>query len=388
MKLAYVFMNYSAPSEVFGRVEIKSLKDKGIDVQCFSIFSKFKGAVDEKNDCNYIKTYRQLIAIFKSCFDIKFLFSLMTFCLKVSKTKKELFKNIVIIPRALALTADIKKCNPDVVHLFWGHYPSLLIYLLKYKGCSAKFSVFVGAYDLESGLGIMEWGVNNADIVFTHANHNKTLISKFYDGHVNVLYRGIKISNNIKIKNTVNNDFDFISVGRLDYSKRPDLVLSTYRYILDRIDVFPNLTFCGNGEMKERLSQSVIESGLENTVEFKGHLNQSELFEIVSDSDFMLFASEQKSERLPNSVKECMNLGCIPLVSNTPGIEELIESGVNGFIVDFNDPESIFDVISIMLREPEKIVEIKSNAKNKVNEFFDVDKLADQRIELYKEVLK
>lgn len=387
MKLAYVFMNYLAPSEVFGRVEINSLKAKDVNVQCFSIFSKFKH-LDKKNDCTYIDIYGQLFSILKLFLDVKLFFGLMAFCFTVSKTKKELLKNIIIIPRSLVLAENIMKDNPDVVHLFWGHYPSLLIYLLKHKGCSAKYSVFVGAYDLESGLGIMEWGVNNADVVFTHAKYNKELISKFFDGHINVLYRGIKISNDVEVKNTLNNDFNFISVGRLDYSKRPDLVLNAYCYILDRTDISPTLTFCGGGSMKEELEESARKFSLESTVNFKGHLEQSELFEIVSNSDFMLFASEQKSERLPNSVKECMNLGCIPLVSKTPGIEELVKNGVNGFIVDFNAPDSIYGIISTITKDPKKIVELKKNAKNTVNDLFDVDKLAEERIRLYKEVLK
>lgn len=387
MKVAYVFMNYSAPSEVFGKVEVEALKRKNVAVKCFSILSKFKKKTKEVNECYFVDLFTQLVTILKFVININLLITTLQFCINVSKNKKEILKNILILFRILAIIEKIEKFNPDIVHLFWGHYPSLLIFLLKAKGCDSKISIFVGAYDLESGLGIMEWGVNNADIVFTHAVHNKKMISTFYKGTINVLYRGIKISNNIESKVTTSK-VRFISVGRLDYSKRPDLVLKSFSHLIKEVGYQPELIFFGDGEMRNTLEKSVRDFNLSSSVTFYGHLSQKELFNFISSSDFMLFASEQKSERLPNSVKECMNLGCIPIVSKTSGIEELVLNKVNGFIVDFSDVKNISNIITETLNSPEKIKILKENAKSTVKELFDVDKLTDKRIELYNKVIK
>ena len=54
----------------------------------------------------------------------------------------------------------------------------------------------------------------------------------------------------------------------------------------------------------------------------------------MAESDIFLFLSSKAGERLPNVVKEAMLSGCICIVSNTPGIDELIEDGKTGFIID------------------------------------------------------
>ena len=88
-------------------------------------------------------------------------------------------------------------------------------------------------------------------------------------------------------------------------------------------------------------------------------------------SDIFLFLSSKAGERLPNVVKEAMLSGCICIVSNTPGIDELIEDGKTGFIIEENKYDLIPNLIS-SLNEIKK-EEIRANAKEFILKNFDVE---------------
>ena len=55
---------------------------------------------------------------------------------------------IALIPMSFYMFEKLKKEKPDIVHLFWGHYPSLVGYLVKKNMPDTKLSQFLGAYDL------------------------------------------------------------------------------------------------------------------------------------------------------------------------------------------------------------------------------------------------
>ena len=41
-----------------------------------------------------------------------------------------MLKSVVFVPRSLDLLASVRARRPDVVHLFWGHYPAIVGYLV------------------------------------------------------------------------------------------------------------------------------------------------------------------------------------------------------------------------------------------------------------------
>ncbi len=64
----------------------------------------------------------------------------------------------------------------------------------------------------------------------------------------------------------------------------------------------------------------------------------------------------------PNSVLEAMALGCLPVVGNIESLREWIKDGVNGLLVDSNDPGSVAHGIIRGLRD--KDLQQESNEKN------------------------
>ena len=77
-----------------------------------------------------------------------------------------------------------------------------------------------------------------------------------------------------------------------------------------------------------------------------------------------------------------MLAGCICIVSNTPGIDELIEDGKTGFIIEENNYDLIPNLIS-SLNEIKK-EEIRANAKEFIIKNFDVELSMKKYINIWK----
>lgn len=277
----------------------------------------------------------------------------------------------------------------DMWHLFWGHYPSVLLWLAKYHGLPQKISIFTGAYDLVGMSGIMKWGVNNADLVFTHAACNIHSIQTFFNGPVHLSYRGVNLQaiKHAKSSESKNSSIKICFAGRLITSKKADLVLEVYQKFSRVSSVPSELHFFGEGPEEADLKSLSKTLEIDDSVHFHGHVPQSIMFEMYNGFDFIIFPSQHISERLPNAVKEAMAHGIIPICSYTPGIDELVIHEVNGYILDKFTTESCFKLLDEIIQNKKNIQVVSENARNQIKMAFDVDKISSDKIKLFKGVI-
>lgn len=378
MKIAYIFMNYPVPSEAFARVEVKAMsKISQVVPICLNKQRKDNGIDDE---CKYINV-RDMFIILTCLRFYLFFFSFFKFSFNVAESKKEFLFLIALYPRLFFTAKFIDQQKFDIVHCFWGHYPSAVFWFLDKFNSKAKYSSFTGAYDLVGNTGIMKWGINHANVVSTHAKYNINDIRKFFEGKVNVFYRGINTSINLSSDKS-SDCIDICYSGRMIKSKKPDLILDIVEYLIYMRGLKVKLHLFGKGPMLPFLEQKIVESNLSEYVVLHGHIKQEDMFKIISGSHFMLFPSSHVSERLPNAVKEAMNLGVIPIVDYTPGIDELVIHNVNGFIVNGFNVESVSEMICKGFNEL-----MSDKAVKYVSSNFDVNVISKVRISEFSKVI-
>ena len=90
--------------------------------------------------------------------------------------------------------------------------------------------------------------------------------------------------------------------------------------------------------------------------------------------------SRSPSERLPNVLKEAMLRRCLCLSTRTAGIEELIEDGVSGILVDYGDIETAAARLKGALADPQANARITTASQGKIARDFDVDRLMAERL--------
>lgn len=81
------------------------------------------------------------------------------------------------------------------------------------------------------------------------------------------------------------------------------------------------------------------------------------------------------------SMLESMATGCLVLGSKTPPVEEVIQDGVNGLLVDFFDLEAIATRMEEVLDHPEQMASMRRQARETVLERFDLAQLLPLHLE-------
>ena len=374
-------MQFPAPSETFASSDIQNLNRLNSNVTVYSLKSKhnnFYKMIDDRKlqnisifTCEVKENILGLIEIIKS----PFLFISLLFWLIKNDLRKtgHFIRCFALIPASFYILSQLKKQKPDVVHLFWGHYPSLVGFLVKKVLKDSKISMFLGAYDLEYNLNISKNLAKNADFIFTHAKANIPQLNKMNikTDRINVIHRGINIKDlSLVIENIHKKNNQIICAGRFLPDKGFDKVIDIFSKLHKNINT-SKLVLVGYGSAQSDLEKQTIDLKIESNVTFTGYLSQNDVLKFMAESDIFLFLSSKAGERLPNVVKEAMLAGCICIVSNTPGIDELIEDGKTGFIIEENNYDLIPNLIS-SLNEIKK-EEIRANAKEFILKNFDVE---------------
>ena len=129
---------------------------------------------------------------------------------------------------------------------------------------------------------------------------------------------------------------DLILVGRLAPIKRIDVFLRAVRLVAEER---PGLSavIVGDGVLRELLERLTRELGIERQVRLVGRqdnvsqwLRQAKLFVLSSDS-----------EGLSLALMEAMMSGLPAIVSNVGDLPDLVDDGVNGYLVERRSPEEL-----------------------------------------------
>ena len=139
MKVAYITIQFPNIAETFASTDIGSLRNIGVYVSVFSMRCKHKDndrMIKERNldklsiyHCNFSNIFSGLW--FGIC-HIQIFIMTALFIIKCDPFNyKENLKMLSLLPSTFYICKKLKKNPPDIVHLFWGHYPSLVLYVLR-----------------------------------------------------------------------------------------------------------------------------------------------------------------------------------------------------------------------------------------------------------------
>jgi glycosyltransferase involved in cell wall biosynthesis len=127
-----------------------------------------------------------------------------------------------------------------------------------------------------------------------------------------------------------------IVIGSLFFMKGQDICLKALALVREYCpDV--RLTLVGEGYYENELKLLAHSLGIENCVIFTGYCDQ--IPKILKKHSIGILTS--RKEGLPNCVQEYMAVGLPVIVSDLPGIRELVDDGASGFIVPQESPEKL-----------------------------------------------
>lgn len=162
-------------------------------------------------------------------------------------------------------------------------------------------------------------------------------------------------------------DIAVFYVGRLSEEKNPNVFLDAAEKIIKDTSANTNIKFVmiGDGGMKKEIEEQ-IESIGSDRIQYLGY--QSAIAHYLSAAD--VFVLPSSIEGFPLSILEAMAMKVVVVASNVGAVADVIESGVDGFVVTPGSKEEIADALKKLSSDTELMKDMKSRSRNKVESLY------------------
>ena len=143
----------------------------------------------------------------------------------------------------------------------------------------------------------------------------------------------------------------------------------------------------GTGDKKDRLQRQVKQYGIEDHVEFLGHVSDERLQNELSEAAVFVLpcviAEDGDRDAMPVVLKEAMASETACVSTTVSAIPELIRDGHDGLLVPEKEPDELASAIQELLDNPEKRKAIAANGRETVHNKFDIYESVDTLTEVF-----
>lgn len=221
--------------------------------------------------------------------------------------------------------------------------------------------------------------------VVLSSNYVKTLTAHLLDGK-DWEKKVVAIPNPLSVAETQNVPVEkeniLLFVGRMCLTqKRPDLMLRVWKLLEDK---FPNwrLEMLGSGDDDVEIKQLARELNLQRVC-FRGFTDAIPFFE---KSPILCMTSS--NEGFPMVLAEASSFNCVPVAFDSfLTAHDILENNKNGFLVPAFDLEKYAKTLEKLMTD-HALRERLANAARENAKRFEIDKICEQWLKLFNEVLK
>jgi glycosyltransferase involved in cell wall biosynthesis len=163
------------------------------------------------------------------------------------------------------------------------------------------------------------------------------------------------------------NCFNVVMIASLRkcYSKDPFTFVRVAQALRQEEDI--RFYLVGDGELRQELEAYAAEHDLSN-LKFLGLRNDVEV--ILRACDISVLTS--KTEGISNAIMEAMACGIPVIATSKGGTAEIIQDGVNGYLLPFGDFQAIAQKIISLKNEPEVLKQAGTNALQTIQQKFSM----------------
>jgi colanic acid/amylovoran biosynthesis glycosyltransferase len=183
---------------------------------------------------------------------------------------------------------------------------------------------------------------------------------------------------NLALFNLVSHDRpsqNLLYVGRLAANKGlPILLQSLASLKTSHADI--SLTVVGDGPDRAELEKMTEELGLVERVKFIGYQSQAEVRQHLQQTD--VFVLPSFAEGVPVVLMEAMAAGIPVVATQIAGVSELVEDGISGYLVPPGDPDSLAKRIELLLSDRSLRAKFGASGRLKVENDFDISQEVDR----------
>ena len=159
-------------------------------------------------------------------------------------------------------------------------------------------------------------------------------------------------------------DFLLMYAAELNDNKNQLMLIEAMKTLVKE---YPNikLILAGEGVYREKIEKEIRESFLQSNIFLLGY--RTDIPELLKISD--LYVATSKREGLPINLVEAMISGLPLVVTNSRGQRELVEDGLNGYIVEIGDVEALIEKIKNIYLDIRIREQVTSNARENIDKY-------------------
>ncbi len=390
MKVAYVVSLFPCWSETFILREVQELARRGIEVRIFSLrrateklvqpeavpflgrvrYPSWRGSVRS----SLRRLFRDPLGLVRVGLAI---------VRSMGRSPSMLVKSLAMVPRALHFLDLIREEGFDHIHAHWATYPATAAWIFKsLEGLPYSFTAH--AHDIWLARPLLEEKIEGARFVATISEFNRRYLLPHAGcdpGKLRVIHCGLDLRRfPVRWEDPALPCPRILAAGRLDEIKGFPHLIDACRE-LSRRGVPYQAKVIGDGPLRAKLEDQVRAGGLEDRVTLSPALPQEELAREIRASTLFVLPSIRtpsgNQDGIPVVLMEAMALG-VPVVSTAvAGIPELIQSGVNGVLVEPGSPRDLAEAIRSLLADRSARERLSRAARGTVERGFDITASVD-----------
>jgi len=177
-----------------------------------------------------------------------------------------------------------------------------------------------------------------------------------------------------------------LTIGRLTEKKGHEYAI---RAVSKLIKKYKNIEYiiAGDGPLRSKLENLVLELGMGSYIKFIGEVEQNEVVKLYQLAHIFILpsitASNGDQEGIPVVLMEAQATG-LPIISTYhTGIPEVILEGKSGFLVPEKDVEALVKKLEYLIEHPELWSKMGHYGRKFVEERYNIEKLNLQLVKIF-----
>jgi glycosyltransferase involved in cell wall biosynthesis len=269
----------------------------------------------------------------------------------------------------------IRSWRPDVIHVHFAVPTGPVAWIL------SRFSGI--PYVLTAHLGDVPGGVpdkttrwfrwiypftpaiwRDAARVVAVSNHTRNLALQHYPVEIQVIPNGVDRERLNPGELGVNRPARILFAGRFASQKNPLQIINTLKALED---LEWDCVMAGDGPLRGKMMHQIKSLGLENRIHLTGWVSPDEVIQWMRNSDILFMPS--LSEGLPVVGVQSLAMGLAIVASPSGGFLDLVDNGVNGYLIDVNQPQGYERALRDLLSDPVRLLRARRASRQKANDF-------------------
>lgn len=385
-RTAYVLLWFPEPTQTFIYREALGLARQGLPLSVYTLYGRKDSKLTEEMRRDVLPTRRLGIG-----YALRALPEVVRWFIRRPGTAAALWRRIPLrkwggLEKAgenlwgflcgFRLATWCEQDGIEHIHAPWAGGPATAAWVAS-RLTGIPYSFTARAYDIHPPDGALTSKTRDAAFVRVNAGSNIPHMRSFAGEEpdkIRLVYNGAPLSADREAPVALKEPVKLLAIGRLVPKKGFAHLLDACGLLRARGFDF-HLTVAGSGPLEGKLRSQVRRLGIEDAVDFSGHVPHDRVRELFMEADMFVMSSvidpTGNRDGIPNVIMEAFAHRLPVIGTDVSGIGELVEEGVTGFLVPPEDPAALADAVMRAAGDREASLRLAEAGRERVLREFD-----------------